>query len=71
MTTSEKAREVALRRRAQRIGLVLQRSRARRSDDPTHGLYRIGHLSARRLFVEETGWLTLDEADAEITRRMR
>jgi hypothetical protein len=68
----DKAREVALRRRAQRLGLVVQRSRARRPDDPSHGLYRLGHLTTRRLFAAESPWLDLDRiAGLVADREMR
>jgi hypothetical protein len=68
MTPEDKAREVALRRRAKRAGLVLYRSAARRTDDPTRGLYQLGELSTRGRVHPITGWTDLDGIDQELRR---
>jgi hypothetical protein len=62
----EKRHEMALRRRAQRRGLVLRRSRARAADDPTRGLYQLGTVSSRGKFHPQTDWLDLRSIEQEL-----
>jgi hypothetical protein len=62
MSRAEKAYETALRRRAERAGLQLRRSRARRDDDPTKGKWQLGERSTRGRFVRPvTGWTELTD----------
>jgi hypothetical protein len=67
LTPEDKAREAALRRRAERHGLVLRRNRARAADAPGYGLWQLGTISTRGRFHPDTGWLDLDGIEEALT----
>ena len=67
--TEEKAHENRLRYRAQKAGLVLRRSPARREADPSRGKYRLYERSTRGKEHPVTEWLDLDGIEQELRRR--
>jgi hypothetical protein len=64
----EKAREARARRKAERAGLILRRSRSRSADSPTFGRYRLVTLSARGKDKPETPWLDLPGIETALDR---